>query len=138
MDDIHIAFVGQRKRVEFVPSPSKFHSHPRNWLQRAFWKLLVRLGAVSRVMEPNIKYTQLTLRGDDVLKEIAVQRRFVFDETGDKPLRILMGRDKFTQLTGAPYDEQMNYAVVLMKEPRKVMDMEITTVPWMTGMVVLP
>jgi hypothetical protein len=102
------------------------------------WRLLVRLGAVSRVMEPNIKYTQLTLRGDDVLKEIAVQRRFVFDETGDKPLRILMGRDKFTQLTGAPYDEQMNYAVVLMKEPRKVMDMEITTVPWMTGMVVLP
>lgn len=138
MKDVHIAFTGQRKRITLVASSSKFLSHPRNWLERALWNLLVRLGAVRPVMEEHIAYTEIILRTDDILREIAQQRSYVFEETDDKPLRIIMGRDKFTQLANLPYDTQMHYGVILHKDPLTMMGMEITIVPWMTGLVVLP
>lgn len=136
---IRVSFAGVREFPVTSLIADKFYVRPVGWLQRLLWRLLVRLGATQQVVEQvDTVCTNYVIDTNDVIREIAEQCSYLNNEERKNPLRVIMGRDKFTRLVGANYRAQMEYGVILSEEPKKIMGLEITIVPWMTGIIVLP
>lgn len=113
-----------------------------HWLQRLCCYVLGRIGAFQNVTY--ITYTRVVLDSAPLAKHLMDQYHIVRSEmSGGGPLHVLIGPDDFEELWHAEYQSGGISrfglgAHVGINGRHTIMDMEVTVVPWMKGILIVP
>ena len=144
MRDTCFTFMEPQISHRLAPVPDHFKFNPRGrweWLQNLAWSYLKKSNCLVQGMTNLETVTYRRIHIPDVVEALFRQKSTVF-KLGMNPRKLLIGASDFEDLMGSPrinslaqFDAQ--YRVNSLSGYR-VMDLEVTIVPWLDGLVVMP
>jgi len=109
------------------------------WLQKLAIYILRKLGCFAATKETTVLKHVFDTKG--LAEALWRQRAEVFELYHMRGARLLVGYEDFERLTGIPmykpFSFEVPYSAMEAGKPT-VFDMQITVIPWMKGMLVLP
>lgn len=105
-------------------------------LQGWAWRFLFKTRAVAYAFDETTTVHRHVLDSGVFLDRLFQQRAEVFDHWGKEPNKLIIGSDDYRVLMGSVPDFYFTFQVNLRRP--SFAGLEITVVPWMKGMVVLP
>lgn len=134
-----VAFVQAHTTSQWQWKPAHYAFNPKgkhHWLQRACLWILDRLSAYA--FEEVFKTEMIRFKPQDVLHSITKQRCELLSLYRQEGARVLIGPDDFTELQADPRVRSMLSFEASYSNGVQVMGMQITVVPWMSGVLVVP
>ncbi len=133
-----VVFIQSTDAVTWIPQPEKyeFKQHgPFGPIQKALFRLLCWSGALRPTAYRQVATTRLEVRPDRFINNLMLQQKELF-RYGQKPSRLLIGTGDFQELMQTP--EFHSYVSFDATYGKEVCGLQVTLVPWMRGIVVLP
>jgi hypothetical protein len=137
-----IAFVRNREVMSYVEVPDVFEPVKlKNKLANRLLRWIFRkYGKVYN--EPKVTIERMLIDKGDIIERLIRQQRAIF-EVRHEPKRVLMGSEDFAELMNRK--DTMQFVTIPNIEYRvgrdggyKVMNLELTIIPWMKGVLVMP
>lgn len=128
-------------RLSFVSSSTRFEYKPaKGWrlLQRLCFWLLAKIGAFAceTIQTESITLDDKRLSMQLIEKHIREVNRLMHE-----PTRLVMGAEDWSELMGDPVLTgalRFSAPVDLREGPTRIFGIDVTILPWMRGLVVLP
>lgn len=129
--ECHVDPFVDKERFEFRKD-KKYH-----WLQKLCFFVLGKIGSYS--IGEKFSYTSHSIDTLDLMENLYKQKRGILDLYNVKGERLLIGNDEYVKLTD---NHEVRHMIKFSGEYRgghdEVLGMEITVIPWMSGMIVVP
>jgi hypothetical protein len=124
------------KVVKFSYSPTKWEIHDTGWISSLGKWLLRKAGALQECFE-TIETKELVNLDSKKLQHCIIEGVRAVEAAGFKPLRIVLGRDKFYELTSNQYidtrlDWNIDVRVVINRKPM-IFGLQCVMMPLMEG-----
>jgi hypothetical protein len=121
------------------PGGWEFCPHGRfAWLQRLFWKALLRMRAVESVTKEEGQVIRLPLSGDGIVERIFEAYEGLF-KVHRQPEEVLIGPDTLSELLNAPevrgFDSPFQFSGA-MGFGRTMFNLPVSVIPQMEGVIV--
>jgi hypothetical protein len=130
----------KHKQVSFrVEDEWKFVPAGRfQWLQRAAWKTLHRLGSLQNATGWRETVTKHVIDPDNFMEKLYKQRSAIFDMLGKEGQTLLIGAEDFSEMMSSPeIGHQFEFRSEYTSD-RKLMGLNVKIIPWMRGLLVMP
>jgi hypothetical protein len=143
---VRFEYIKEKPTGVYLPKKDTFKagkSKKHEWLQRLCFMVLAKLGAYDTYAE--LRVETITIDKRSFVDRLLAQQHALIRDFGinnRNRFTLLIGARDYQELMGSPEISQMitfDTDFMVDKNGREaVMGMDVTIVPWMTGVVVLP
>ena len=124
----HTRTVIRHDRFCFRPD-KKYH-----WLQKILFGILSKMGC--RHVDIDVTFTRHVVQMEHIIDYLHRQEREIYELAGLKGARLLIGPAEYSEMTGNP--EILYMLRIPAIGQLEFLDLKITIIPWMKGMLVVP
>jgi hypothetical protein len=142
------------KRIEFIEHRTSYAPFVLNdewqfkpaghfqWLQRAAWKLLHRLGALHNAIGQRETVTRHVIDPDNFMQKLHEQQSALFGQLDREGKTLLIGAEDYAEMMHSPeMRKEYSFRAEFHRGDRsgvRIMGLEVKVIPWIRGMVVMP